>query len=251
MEESSNTQLARELLAKLTDKPIIIKSLQEVANESRIQGIEGYLGATIETPDHILIALNENKPETHENSFVHEILHKMLDYEGFPKVSVNQDYAKKNLPPNLQVHLIKLLSFFHSVIQHPEIYKRMREDYKLDMDSYFCALLIQKRNRFDKKKSDDDQQRLIFSKQQDILDGLEYMYYNKNQKNEILRIFKDKSISAYNSCLGLHKAISKIGIHTPQSCLMVAGKIKAHIIKYGDKRGLGLLNNMWKAIEIK
>ena len=250
MEESSNTQLARELLAKLTDKPIMIKTLQEVANESGIQGIEEYLGAVIETPEHILIALNENKPETHENSFVHEMLHKMLDYEGFPKVSVNQDYAKKNLPPNLQVHLIKLLSSFHSVIQHPEIYKRMREDYKLDMESYFCTLLAQKRKKFDKKKSDYDQQ-LIFSNQQDILDGLEYMYYNNNQKNEILRIFKDKSISAYNSCLGLHKAISKIGIHTPQSCLTAARKIKAHIIKYGDKRGLVLLNNMWKAIEIK
>jgi len=250
MEESSNTQLARELLAKLTDKPIMIKSLQEIANESGIQGIEGYLGATFETADHILIALNENRPETHENSFVHEMLHKMLDYEGFPKVSANQDYVKKNLPPNLQVHLTKLLSFFSSVIKHPEIYKRMREDYNLDMESYFCGLLIQKRNRFDKKKNDDDQQ-LIFSNQQDILDGLEYMYYNNNQKNEILRIFKDKSISPYNSCLGLHKAISKIGIHTPQSCLTAAGKIKAHIIKYGDKRGLGLLNNMWKAIEIK
>ena len=250
MEESSNTQLAREHLAKLTDKPIMIKSLREVANELGNQGIRGYLGAVSETSDYIIIALNENKPETHESSFVHEMLHKMLDYEGFPKVSVNQNYAKKNLPPKLQILLPKLLAYFSSVIHHPEIYKRMREDYNLDMELYFCGLLIQKRNRFDKMKSDDNQQ-LIFLNQQAILDGLEYMYYNKNQKNEILRIFKDKSISAYDSCLGLHKAISKIGMYTPQSCLTAAEKIKSHIIKYGDKRGLDLPNNMWKAIEIK
>jgi len=49
---------------------------------------------------------------------------------------------------------------------------------------------------------------------------------------------------------GAQARVEPIGMHHPQSCRKSARIIKAHIIKYGEKRGLELLNNMWKALEI-
>lgn len=250
MKEMDNTQLAREHLAKLTDKPIILTTVQEVAKSSGIKGVEGYLGAAKENDDHIVVALNPNKPESQESAFVHELLHIMLDYEGFPNVRINEQYAMTNLPQHLWAQLPKLQAYFSSVLDHPEIYRRMRETYNQDMGAYFDGLLTQKINRFNKKKRSNDQE-LVFSNQQDILDGLEYFYYDVKQRTEILAHFKEKSNSAHNSCLGLQRAIDKIGMHNPQSCRKSAEMIKARILKYGEKRNLKLLNNMWKALDIE
>lgn len=247
--ETDNTRLAREHLAKLTDKKISITTLQQIGKIVGIIGIDEYLGATKESNDHITVALNPNKPDTNEATFVHELLHIMLDYEGFPNILINESYATTNIPPPLWSQLPKLQSYFSSVLEHPEIYRRMRENYDLDMERYFNALLTQKLNRFNKKKWRNDQE-MVFSNQQDILDGLEYFYYSANQSEQILSCFRNNSESSYNSCLRLHEKIEKIGTHTPYSCHKSAKAIKAHIIKYGEKRNLSLLNNMWKALDI-
>jgi len=250
MNETSNTLLAKDHLLKYTDKPVRITTLQEIAKECGISGIEAYLGATKECDDHIMVALNANEPESHESTFVHELLHIMLDYEKFPNVVINEQFAINNLSPQLSSHLSKLQGYISSAIDHPEIYLRMKENYALDMEKYFNNLLNQKKNRFAKKMNFKSKEEEVFSNQQDILDGLEYFYYGDAQREELLKIFRDVSVSAYNSCLGLHRAISRIGMHDPISCRKAAEKIKMHLVKYGDKRNLGFLNNMWHALDI-
>ena len=126
----------------------------------------------------------------------------------------------------------------------------MRQDYNLDMERYFESLLEQKVSRFSKKNAGNEQES-IFSNQQDILDGLEYFYYDADYRTQVLSCFRDNSESAYNSCLQLRTKIEKTGMHTPHSCLKSGKKIKAHIIKYGGKRNLNFLNNMWKALEVR
>ncbi len=250
MQETENTLLARERLSKFTDKPITITTVQEIAKQSGIKGIEGYFGATYEHADHIEVALNPNHPDSLETSFVHELLHIMLDHEGFPSVTINKTYATAHVPQQLWPGLPKLQSYFSSVLQHPEVYRRMRNEYTLDMEAYFGSLVTQKTNRF-KKASTTDQQQLLFLHQQDILDGLEYFYYNDEHRAQILGLFKSKSPSAYQSCLGLHRSIEKIGMHTPQSCHKSAEAIKSRLIKHGAKRGLlPVFNSQWHAIQI-
>jgi len=250
MLETDNTRLAREHLAGLTDKPVIITTLQQMAQAAGIGDLGAHLGVCRETADNITIAVDPNKPETHEATFVHELLHRMLDHKGFPQIWINDMYAETNVPRHLWRLLPQLQSRFSSVLQHPEIYRRMREDYKLDMERYFDSLLIQKVGRFNKRNWRSEHERTFLS-QQDILDGLEYFYYDANQKTQILSCFKDNSESAYNSCLQLHRQIEKIGTHTAHSCLKSAKAIKAHIIKYGEKRNLHLLNNMWESLDIR
>ena len=82
--ETNNTQLAREHLLKYTDISIKVITLEQFINESKhnYKGLEGANGAIEKRGDHFAIGLNNNKPETHENTFVHEILHKILHYEN-------------------------------------------------------------------------------------------------------------------------------------------------------------------------
>lgn len=124
--ETDNTRLAREHLAKLTDKKIIITTLQQMEKAEGIEGLCGCLGASIERSNDIVVALNQNKTETHESTFVHELLHRMLDYQSFPKILINDSYATSSIPPQLFPKLQKLRAVFGSVLHHPEIYRRMR-----------------------------------------------------------------------------------------------------------------------------
>lgn len=250
MKETNNTLLAREHLLKHTDKQIKITTLHEMAKVSGISAIEGYLGAAKEYNDHIMVALNADIPESHENTFVHELLHIILDYEKFPNVVINEQFAIKKLPRQFGAQLPKLQAYFSSTIDHPEIYKRMKDDYELNMENYFNLLLRQKKNRFTKKNSFTSKEAEVFSNQQDILDGLEYFYYDNTQRSEILMAFREKSNSAYNSCFSLHTSINKIGMHYPSSCRKAAEMIKMHLVKYGEKRNIGILNNMWNALKI-
>lgn len=250
MNETNNTLLAREHLLKHTDKQIKITTLHEMAKVSGISGIERYLGAAKEYNDHIMVALNADIPESHENTFVHELLHIILDYEKFPNMAINEQFAIKNLPPRLYAQLPKLQAYFSSAIDHPEIYVRMKDNYELNMEKYFNFLLAQKKNRFTKKNSFKNKEEELFFNQQDIIDGLEYFHYDNAQREEILMAFRETSNSAYNSCLALHRAISRSGMHNPLSCRKSAEKIKIHLVKYGEKRNIGLLNNMWNALDI-
>lgn len=250
MTETENTISAREHLAKLTDKPIIMTTVQHLAQTEGIKSLENNLGVCKETADSITIALHPDRPDTHEATFVHEVVHRILNHEGFPGIWINDIYAKTNIPSNLWPHLRNLQSRLSSVLQHPEVYRKMRQDYDLDMEHYFESLLKQKVRRFSRKRGGNEQE-LIFFNQQDILDGLEYFHYDPDQRKQVQSCFRDSSESAYNSCLQLHAKIEKTGTHTSHSCLKSGKAIKTHIVKYGEKRNLHFLNNMWKALEVR
>lgn len=250
IKETKNTILARENLLKLTNKPVIITTLEEFSMRLGINFIQGYLGANKEFNDYIVVALNEYKPESHESTFVHELIHSILRHEQFPRVMINEQFINNYIPKDLWSDLTKLVCFFQSSIEHPVIYERMRNNYQLDMEKYFNLLLVNKKNRLSKKNNFKTREERLFSDQQDILDGLEYHCYDEPQKTEILKILKVESRNAYDSCYSMNQAITNTRIHDPLSCHKSAEIIKAAIIKYGEKRHIGNLNKMWKALDI-
>lgn len=248
MIDTDNTKLATKNLSNYTDKPIIVKPLSKITH---IKNIEGYLGIGQERDDSILIGLNSNKPKTWENSFVHEALHIILRYENFPIVYIDKDFLHKNIPGPLHAIIGKIFSYYSSAIEHPEIYKRMKSEYDLEMDLYFKDLYEQKNKRFNIKLPDQKQDK-IFYIQQNILDGIEYFYYEEPYKHKIINKFKYVDYSGWKSCKRLHKKIKKTGIHSPENVLKSSKIIKKHIIKYGQEKGLNkLLLDVWRVIDFK
>jgi len=240
------------MLRKYTDKSIFVKDLRELAGHPSFPGIESYLGASDNAPENVIIYLNFSYPNTCEATFVHEVLHIILRYEGFPEVIIDQEKASV-LPIQFRQVLPKLQSFFSSTIDHPEIFRRMESEFDLDLSPYYEIQVQQKINRFHKGLREElkrDQQYYFF-RQQDILIGLEYFFYPPNYKETILQVFNQFYPDAYASCSSLYEKVKKIGFYTPESAYQSEKIIKTHIIRYGERKGVGILNKMWDALEIK
>lgn len=253
MDETENTSLARKHLAEVTDKPIKIVSTKELADKFGMSWVENTFGVCRENDGHILIGLNYSRPETNESAFIHEVQHIILRHEGFPTVSINEHFGKKNI----QVDHIKTLIGIHnqlcSVIQHPAVYQRMAKNYNIDMEKYFERAVGQKIHWLSEREKaiKYDHEREVFFTQQDILDGLEYFYYAQKQKEVIIENFKENSSIAYHSCCSLLKKIQKIGMYSPENCRKSAVEIKKHIINYGKRKEAVYSNKFWLSLEIE
>lgn len=251
LDETENTKNAVDKLQKHTDKSIIIRDIKEFSNHPFLSGASSYLGVTREDENEIFVWLNFTYPDNIiEAVFVHEILHIILDNEGFPKVMVDNNITR-NLPDNMKNGLQKLQSSFSSIITHPEIYHRMDNEFNLNLDPYFEIQVKQKISRFQKgKELTIKNGEYYFYRQQDILTGLDYFLYGKDYSNQILNLFKSYHLNAYDCCIYLNRRINHIGLNNPQAVYESAQFIKEYLIKYGNKRSVGIYNELWKALDI-
>jgi len=247
--ETENTMKALEMLRMYTSKPVIRHDIKDFASDSRS------LGVCFEEPNRIEVYLSKNSPE---ESFIHEIFHIILKYEGFPRVSIKEDFVEDYIDPlisgNKQIlynALTKLRNDFECTLDHPEVYKRMKL-FPLDFDAYFEKEYEKKLERFQEGRhlSKSDEQ-YYFYRQQDILIGFDYLLWEE-QGEKLLKIFSDWYPDTYSSFLSLHKAVVEIGFATPQTAFKSAKLIREHIIKYGKRHGLkNKYNRWWEALEIR
>lgn len=253
--ETENTIKALEMLRTYTNKPVVRHDIKELASDPETSHASSHLGVLNETPVSIDVYLSEKSPE---ESFIHEIFHQILECEGFPQVSINEDFVEDYIDPLIsgneqRVHYVLriLRNDFSSTIGHPEVYKRM-SSFPLDFEAYFEIEYNKKLERFQKgmhlQKSDEQ---YYFYRQQDILIGCDYLLWGDQGKKlfkKLLEYYPD----THSSFLSLHKDIVEIGFATPETAFQSAKLIKEHIIKYGKRRGLkNKYNRLWEALEIR
>ena len=245
---SAETALA--LLARLSDKPVQVLDIQQLAALPTMAYFGTYLGANKETQSNFIVYLNQSYPERiQEAVFFHEVLHLLLKYEGFPQITINLSIGS-TLQPNLLDSLVKLRIHFASVIDHHIVFPRMRQLIGFDLSEYFDVQVNQKQLRLDRGWEPNTVIRNFYA-QQDILIGLEYFLYPEPQCSRILRVFKSKNPNAYASIEDLREKVSQTAVITPKELFDIAEQIKSHIIKYGEKKAVGQLNLMWKALDIQ
>ncbi len=249
MKETKNTQIAREKFASLTDKPIEITSLAAEAKRKNTPYIVDFLGASIIESDRIVIALNYNKPETHETTFIHEVTHQIIAKSGFPRIDYDLEYANVFVDPNHLPILQQVMSYLISSIEHPEVYRQMTEFYDLDMKAYFDSLIVQKMRRFALPIPSNKIDRIL-SEQQDIVEGIEYHYYHESVKKQILDELKRVSPQAFDIVEGYLQKLPEEWYRTPIDCESTANLILRRVIDYGESNRLGFPNHLWKAIKV-
>jgi hypothetical protein len=237
-------------LANLSEKPVQVCDIQQLAAIPTTAYFRTYLGANKETQSSFMVFLNRSYPEKiQEAVFFHEVLHLILKYEGFPQIKVNLSIASA-LKPNLLESLGKLRVHFASVIDHHIVFPRMLQLIGFDLSEYFDVQVNQKKLRLDRAREPNHIIR-NFYEQQDILIGLEYFLYPEPQRNRILEVFKDKNPAAYACLTALRERVAQTTIKTPTDLFHVAEQLKSHTIKYGEKNAIGQLNLMWKALDIQ
>lgn len=249
---TSNTKKMVSLLERCTKKPIQIRDIAEFANKPGLAHIANYLGEVKEYSNRIEVHLNFSKPESVcEAVFVHELLHVMLRYQGFPGIATPME-EQYRLPANLVPLLERMRSLFSSTIDHLKIYKVMQAEFNLDSSLYFKDQIDAKLRRFSKFSYKDTPKNAeyYFHIQQDILDGLNYYEFPESFKQQILTVFMETDSDGLASCSALHRKLNKIGYSTPENMFKCANEVKDWIIKYGEKKSVGVVNLLWQAIHV-
>jgi len=137
------------LIRKYSDKPITINHIADFP-DPRFLHFKGYGGISTDKGDKIKVWLSDNFPE---QVLVHELLHVLLRYEGYPEVHryigdvdkyIGKTVADERMSDELQ-------SVFSSTIDHQVIYPRMRSMPELETKEYFEALTQTKGSRKNKQ----------------------------------------------------------------------------------------------------
>lgn len=249
--ETDNTRKVINKLRQYIDKPIEVKDLAELASQGAAYAVN-YLGSAKEYLNKIEVHLNLTKPEdVREAVFVHEVLHIVLHHEGFPGIATRADLVRFLSPSDAQA-LEKLRNRFSSTIDHLQIYKRMITEFNLNFDLYFDALVQAKIRRFGKFSSNTPVKnaKYYFYVQQNILDGLDYYQYPDPYSQRILTIFRETCSEGFASCLALHEKTEKVGYSTAPLAYRCADLVRNQIIKYGHKKGVGMFNQFWSALNV-
>ncbi|MGB0428915.1 MAG: hypothetical protein ACPGLV_00480 [Bacteroidia bacterium] len=180
--------LAKNNLSKLIPKPLRIISMDEVVREEKDQKWTNYLGVTREEDHTIMIGLNEKYPEFQESVFIHEILHRILEQEGFPQIHLNHSKLK-NYQPKVHWLFYYLSGRLSEILDHPTIYLRMEDEYNLNLTSYFDFHASKILNEIDDLhlKGDD-----FNSKVNSLFFAIEIDYYHEPWATETLEYIFEK-----------------------------------------------------------
>src|SRR5271157_4970363 len=105
---TNSSELVLALLADLSEKPVQVCDIQQLAVIQTTAYFGTYLGANKETQSSFMVYLNQSYPEKiQEAVFLHELLHLILKCEGFPQIKINLSIASAR-KPNLLESLGKL-----------------------------------------------------------------------------------------------------------------------------------------------
>ncbi|MBI4180473.1 MAG: hypothetical protein HY528_00915 [Chloroflexi bacterium] len=250
--ETESTRKVVHILRRYTDKPIEVKDLAEFVRHPALSHMANYLGSAKEYSNKIEVHLNFTKSEdVREAVFVHELLHIVLKYEGFPGIALRTDMVRF-LQPSIAQVLENLRDRFQSTIGHLQVYKREVTDFSLSLDLYFEELVRAKIHRFGQfsYKPHAKDAEYFFQIQQDILDGLDYYQFPNPYSQKILAIFRETCPEGFAACLALHEKTEKISYSTPPLAYRCADLVRNQIIKYGYKKNVGTPNQLWSALNV-
>jgi hypothetical protein len=250
MQQTENTKKAIENLSELTDKPIILTTLEEEARATNLPYIVNFLGATREEEGGFIIALNDKEPDTHESTFVHEVTHIIIRYLRYPEIMLDEAYVHKYIPSIHHPLISHVISSFTSCIEHPEVYRQMSINYDLDMEAYFQTLFKRKLQLLDSFTYSSLLER-VFLTQQTILDCIEYHYYSQTVKNDIFRKVEEVSPDAYQIACQLIDGLADNWSHSPEAFTEAARFILNRVIQVGEENGMSPGDNLYKALQIE
>jgi hypothetical protein len=247
MINTNNTKSALEDLKSKTNKEIIFLSNQEFEKqfETKLNGN----GAHYYFEDKHYISIDENlSEEIAECTFVHECLHAILRSERYPCAYI---IGKGDMNPEMRNSLLNISGSVTNAIHHPIIYKRMNENYNLNLDKYFDEIVEAKAKRlYQIKNNIGSEIEKIYLTQQNFIDSIEYFFYPINQKKNIFNELRLNFVDNYQSIINIKESKLKFGT-AKDACSTIEFMLEK-IRKYAISRNAEILNKqVWDRIVIK
>ncbi len=236
-------------IRKYTDKKICVYDIKTFPDK-RFQNFKNYFGISSDKGENIEIWLSENFPE---QVLVHELLHILLRLEGFPEIYRNENYIRETVGTS-NINLIdNIQSILSSTIDHQIIYTRMKDNEKLEPESYIQALIEMKFKRLHKTEQGSKKYRNIeiFYRQQDLFVLFDLHIFGELSKKLQIEYSKmhPELVSFFNT---LNTSVQKIGFDSPIQAKKSADYIITSIIRFGDVNNLDRrINNLWRCLFVK
>lgn len=239
-------------LSRLTSTPVVFKDFAELRRDLPDQRVPTHIttGATIAMNGEIRIYVGDKRAEF---TAVHELLHQLLSAEKFPEVQYRDAELEGETEQELQEidqAAYSLRNNFQNVLEHPEIYRRMGENYGLAMGGYLDQIGLEHVDRlkrvFARGPAAYDPQRMY-----DILQELECFLIGEHAA-KARQQFKRSCWQAFSACFRLFNSIRIIGFTTPVAMQKAAETIRDQIIDYGKANEIqGPLPRLWEYLTFR
>jgi hypothetical protein len=145
-----------------------------ISSDGKFNLSNDYKSLNIEISESI-----KNDTDYVDSTYIHELLHCELILEGFPSARIDGNTLSED--DKLIVNL------FTSAIQHPEIYRRMRNNQKINTGKYFDGLVKAQKDRIKKM------QQTIENFQLNFIAISECCYYDSKKYIPVLTYYKKQT----------------------------------------------------------
>lgn len=188
------------------------------------------------------VYLDETLPE---QMAVHELLHVVMIEEGYPDIRF--DGARAPTGSRYQRSFEAFADGLVNKFQHPEIYRRMEQEYGQDMRTYQVHVSSQLASG---SALDVANGPLSFplGKQTAIVDILDQLYLSPGSSPFIAR-YRTASPDTVAAAEALQLEFDQTGFATPEDALHNLKLFVEHEIRFGKAIGVGRDNDLWLALE--
>lgn len=251
LKRSNNLEIIERHVCKYTQKKILVRDISELRFEDKF--FHNCFGAESENDRNLLVWIDARLvTEMIEAIYVHELLHRVMRYQGFAEWNITKDHLSSK-QSSIGETADDLCGFVGSKLEHPEIYRRMRADFNLDMDGYFSNELISIRGYLDSKYNRTPSN-ICLNEQMSIILAFEALYYDPPHSEAALKMIKESYPGVAKYAVEVKKNVENTN-STPLGCSRSFDVLKEsmrrfRIEKYGY-RFEGAYGPMWKCFEFK
>ena len=188
------------------------KTSNFIVKRSKLVGPWGQRNYNLQSKQTIIEIEEDLAPFHKEMSLAHEVLHLVLEKEGYPVIYSDAQQLKQNLPGSDSI-----ASNLHSVIIHPVIWLEMRE-WGFPVDEHICVKatgqLKDLQSKIDKYPS-----RSNFSAWCDwlLMYILARLEWGEPERQEIYEMFKNRHIPIGRQGEKYLKRLEKLGYFNPKN----------------------------------
>jgi hypothetical protein len=233
-------RMAIEHARALTDRPIFFKHASEWVSADPGDPDVLESSARVDCEDHEEIYLIDELPEL---MAVHELLHVILELEGYPNAQLNPSAVLRK--SGKEEEFARRCVDFTNLFLHPEIYRRTREVYSLE----FAPFRVYAAKVLDDQAAEAiarGEVKFPLGKQAHIF-NVRNLLHLRPESDGTLKRYQKTCAATHAFAVSLDEKLAKIGMVTPAAARRAAAIIKDELIAFGRRLGNQPTNDLWRA----
>ena len=215
-----------------------LRQLLLAQGKTRLGVCEGNVAFLSPCQNGYWIELDPSRPNA-DGILVHEALHGILLEEKYP-IAISHRVVESQDKTN------EILWAFTNLIHHIEIFRRMKEQYEVDVEAYFQHRADEIRPRIEKRVAADDS--LFATLHMDVLVLFDTFYMGKHGA-ELQARYRKLAERPVDVCQSIHEAVLPVGCQTADDAIRSARIFQEKMAGFMRRFGVGQeFTEFWESI---